>query len=273
MASLPFAPLAQPARTTPARRSGWTGRIPAPGALVPPLILLGLWQSFCLTGLFPPQVLVPPSAVARTLVDMTASGELQRHVSDSLWRLGIGFGIGAAAGLAFGALIALSRLAEALFSPLFLILWQVPVIAFVPVMVLFLGIDEPFKIAVVAIAGFFPVALATFDGVRGVPRAWFEVARVYRTRLPDLIWRILVPATVPAVLTGLRIALTRAWIVLVAAELLAADSGIGQMMEMGRQLFQIDVVLAGVVVSGVIGFLLDRGARLIERRASRWRSA
>lgn len=226
-----------------------------------------------MSGLFPEQVLVPPSEVARTLWLMAGSGELGRHVGDSLYRLAFGFTIGALAGLAFGISIALSRLAEAAFSPLFLTLWQVPVIAFVPTMVLFLGINEPFKIAVVAIAAFFPIALATFDGVRGVPKAWFEVAKVYRTRLPDLVWRILVPATVPAVLTGLRIALTRAWIVLVAAELLAADSGIGQMMEMGRQLFQLDVVLAGVVVSGVIGFALDRGAREIERRASKWRTA
>lgn len=242
-------------------------------AILPVVALLALWQIACLTGLFPAQVLVPPSGVATALLEMSRSGELQRHIGDSLWRLLIGFLIGGAAGLVFGAVIALSRWAEAALWPLFLVLWQVPVITFIPLMVLFLGIDEPFKIAVVAIAAFFPVALAAFDGIRGVPKAWFEVARVYRTRLPDLIGRILLPATVPAVLTGLRVALTRAWIVLVAAELLAADSGIGQMMEMGRQLFQLDVVLAGVVVSGVIGFLLDRGARAIERRATRWRTA
>lgn len=242
-------------------------------AIAAPLSLLAVWQIACMSGLFPDQVLVPPSEVARTLWLMAGSGELGRHVGDSLYRLTFGFTIGALAGLAFGVSIALSRLAEAAFSPLFLTLWQVPVIAFVPTMVLFLGINEPFKIAVVAIAAFFPIALATFDGVRGVPKAWFEVAKVYRTRLPDLIWRILVPATVPSVLTGLRISLTRAWIVLVAAELLAADSGIGQMMEMGRQLFQLDVVLAGVVVSGVIGSALDRGAREIERRAGEWRTA
>jgi len=242
-------------------------------ALLAPFVLLALWQLACLTGLFPPQVLVPPSEVARTLASMAASGELERHIGESLFRLGVGYVLGAAAGLAFGTTIALSRLAEAALSPLFMALWQVPVIAFVPMLVIFLGIDEPFKVAIVALAAFFPVALATFDGVRGVPRAWFEVARVYRTRLADLVWRILVPATVPAVLTGLRVAITRAWIVLVAAELLAADSGIGQMMEMGRQLFRIDVVLAGVVVSGVIGFALDRGAKAIERRATRWRTA
>ncbi|AJR25009.1 MULTISPECIES: ABC transporter permease [Sphingobium] len=238
-----------------------------------PVALLALWQVACLSGLFPPQVLVPPSVVAQALADMAASGELQRHVGDSLYRLLVGFAIGAGAGMVFGAALALSRLVEAVLSPLFLTLWQVPVIAFVPLMVMFLGIDEPFKIAVVAIAAFFPMALATFDGIRGVPRNWFDVAKVYRLSLLQLIRRILLPATVPAVLTGLRISLTRAWVVLVAAELLAADSGIGQMMEMGRQLFQIDVVLAGVVVSGLIGFLLDRGARWVESRATRWRTA
>lgn len=244
-----------------------------PQALLPVLLLLLLWQAACLTGMFPEQVLVPPTTVGRTLARMAASGELGRDVGVSLKRLLVGFSAGALCGLAFGTAVALSRWAEAGFWPLFLALWQVPVIAFMPVLVLFLGIDEGFKVTIVAVAAFFPVAFATFDAVRGVPRAWFEVARVYRTRLPDLIRRILVPATVPAVLTGLRIAITRAWVVLVAAELLAADSGIGQMMEMGRQLFQIDVVLAGVVVSGVIGFLLDRCARVLEARATRWRSA
>ncbi|MBJ7437735.1 MAG: ABC transporter permease [Sphingopyxis sp.] len=242
-------------------------------ALVAPLLLIGLWQLLCLTGVFPPQVLVAPSAVARTLQEMALTGELQRHLGDSLRRLLLGFAIGAFAGMAFGATIALSRLAEAVLSPLFLALWQVPVIAFVPIMVMFLGIDEPFKLAVVAIAAFFPMALATFDGIRGVPKSWFEVAKVYRLSLLRLIRHILLPATVPAVLTGLRISLTRAWVVLVAAELLAADSGLGQMMEMGRQLFQIDVVLAGVIVTGLVGFFLDRGARWVESHATRWKSA
>src|SRR5690606_24523310 len=100
--------------------------------------------------------------------------------------------------------------------------------------VLLLGIEEGFKIVVVAIAAFFPVALAAFDGVRGLPRSYLEVARLYRTPLVPLLGRILLPATIPPILTGLRLGLTRAWLVLVACELLAANSGVGQMMEMGR---------------------------------------
>jgi len=241
--------------------------------LTPLVILVAAWQAASSAGLFPPQVLVPPVEVANTLAELVSNGELARHLGQSLVRLAAGFSIGAAAGLLFGAAIALSRWTEALFAPLFLALRQVPVLAFLPLLVLFLGIEETLKIVIVAVAAFFPVALATFDGVRGVPRGWFEVARLYRTPLVPFLARILLPATLPPVLTGLRIALTRAWLVLVAAELLAADSGLGQMMEMGRQLFRIDVVLAGVIVSGLVGFVLDRGAKQIERRATRWRTA
>lgn len=242
-------------------------------ALLPPLLLVGAWQVASSAGLFPPQILVSPSEVAGTIAELVCNGELGNHLGDSLFRLFWGFGIGASAGLAFGTALALSRLFEALFLPLFQAVRQVPILAFIPMLVLLLGIEEGFKITVVAVAAFFPVALAAFDGVRGIPKGWLEVARVYRTPLPALLLRILIPATVPPVLTGLRLGLTRAWLVLVAAELLAADNGIGQMMEMGRQLFRIDVVLAGVIISGLIGFSLDRGVKLVERRYTRWRVA
>lgn len=241
--------------------------------LAPPLLLIALWQAGASSGLVPPQILVPPLDVARTALDLWSSGELQRHLVASLSRLVSGYVLGAAAGLAFGAAIALSRLARDLFAPSFLALRQVPVLSFLPLLVLLLGIEEPFKVFIVATAAFFPVALAAFDGIRDVPRAWFEVARVYRTPLPQFIRRILVPAALPPVLSGLRIGLTRAWLVLVAAELLAADSGVGQMMEMGRQLFQLDVVLAGIVLSGLIGFTLDFAMRRLELRLTRWRTA
>lgn len=200
-----MASAALPALTAPVPR-----RQSPLASFLAPILLLALWQLLCLSGVFPAQVLVPPSEVGRTLWQLAETGELQRHVGESMTRLALGFAIGALAGLAFGAAIALSRLAEAAFAPFFFAVWQVPVIAFVPMLVIFLGIDEQFKVAIVILAAFFPVALAAFDGIRGVPKAWFEVARVYRTRLPDLIWRILVPATLPAVVTGLRVALTRA---------------------------------------------------------------
>lgn len=239
--------------------------------LTPLLGLLLLWQFASASGVFPPQVLVPPSEVAATLGQLWRNGELTGHLGTSLFQLVSGFLAGAAIGLVFGTSMALSKLFEALFAPLFQAVRQVPVLAFIPMLVLLLGIEERFKIVVVAVAVFFPVALATFDGVRTIPRSYFEVARLYRTPLLPFVTRILLPAAIPPVLTGLRLGLTRGWLVLVACELLAADSGIGQMMEMGRQMFRIDVVLAGVFVSGLVGFFLDRSVKLVERRFVRWK--
>ena len=241
--------------------------------LAPLLALLLLWQLASASGVFPPQVLVPPIEVAATLAQFSLSGELGDHLGTSLFRLVLGFLGGGAIGLAFGTAMALSKLFEALFAPLFQAVRQVPVLAFIPMLVLLLGIEERFKIVVVAVAVFFPVALATFDGVRAIPRSYFEVGRLYRTPPLPFVTRILLPAAVPPVLTGLRLGLTRGWLVLVACELLAADSGIGQMMEMGRQMFRIDVVLAGVFVSGLVGFFLDRSVKLAERRFVRWKEA
>lgn len=241
--------------------------------LAPMLAILLLWQVVTAAGLFPPQVLVSPAAVVRAFLQTLDGGELATHLADSLTRLLTGYAIGAVLGLAFGSAMAVSRLFDTAFGPLFQALRQVPVLAFLPMLVLLLGIEEQFKITVVALACFFPVALAACDGVRDVPRRHFEVARLYRVPLPVFVWRILLPAALPAILTGLRLGLTRAWLVLVACELLAADSGIGQMMEMGRQMFRIDVVLVGVFVSGLVGFILDRSVKLIEKRATRWKEA
>lgn len=236
-----------------------------------PLTVLLAWQLLSVAGVFPPEVLVPPPAVLSAFVRLWQSGELITHLVESLHRLLWGFGVGSVSGLLFGLAMALSTPFARLFDPLFQALRQVPVLAFIPLLILLFGIDEMFKIVIIAKAAFFPTALSTLDGVRGVPRAWFEVAKIYRTPLPVLVWRVLIPATVPAVLSGVRLSLTRAWLVLVAAELIVADSGIGQMMEMGRQMFRLDVVMVGVIVTGLIGFVLDRGFVLLQDRLLRWR--
>ncbi|MCG8296418.1 MULTISPECIES: ABC transporter permease [Pseudomonas] len=240
--------------------------------LISPLALLALWAGVAAAGLFPANLLVPPREVWRSFADLLATGELQEHLLGSLSRLGLGFAGGALAGLAFGTAMALSRTVEAYCSPLFHTVRQVPSIALIPMLVLLLGIDETFKVVIVAKTAFFPVALATVEGIRAIPRTHFEVAAVYRLPWPTLVGRIALPAAVPAIVTGIRVALTRAWVVLVACELLAADSGLGQMIEMGRQMLRIDVVMVGVVLTGVIGFALDFSLRRLERRLSGWQA-
>ena len=240
--------------------------------LISPLALLLLWAVVAEAAIFPRNLLVPPLQVLQTFEALLASGELLEHLGNSLSRLGLGFAIGSLSGLAFGVLLALSKTVEAYCAPLFHTLRQIPSIALIPMFVLLFGIDETFKIIIVAKTAFFPVALAASEGVKAIPRSYFEVADVYRLRWPTLVREIALPAAAPPIITGFRISLTRAWVVLVATELLAADSGLGQMIEMSRQMLRIDVVMVGVVVTGVIGFALDFSFRRLEQRLFRWQT-
>ena len=233
---------------------------------VSPLLLLLAWFVAA-----PPQLLVPPVEVWASFKDLLASGELREHVVNSLSRLAIGFSIGALVGLVFGTAMALSKTVEAYCAPLFHTLRQVPSVALIPMFILFFGVEETFKILIVTKAAFFPVALAASEGVKGIPRGYFEVASVYRLPLWSLLRDVAFPAAAPPIVTGLRISLSRAWMVLVAAELLAADSGLGQMIELSRQMLRIDIVMVGVIVTGAIGFVLDFAFRLLEKRLLRWR--
>ena len=231
----------------------------------PPLIILGAWTGLSLSGLFPAEIVVPPQVLWRSFLGLWSHGELPEHLAGSLSRLAVGYGAGAAIGISLGALMGLSRQAEAYILPSFHILRQLPTIALIPAFIMIFGVGETVKIVLVAKAVALPVALATFDGVRGVPRAYFDVGRIFRVGPLPLFLKVVVPAVVPPVVTGLRVALARAWMVLVGAELLVADSGLGQLMEWGRQTFRIDIVLVGVVLTGVIGFALDKGFRAGER--------
>jgi sulfonate transport system permease protein len=236
------------------------------------LILLAWWWT-TEAGVFPPQVLVPPGQVWQTFIDLLGDGELQDHVGVSLVRLFTGFSAGAVLGMGFGALIALSPAAERYTAPLFQLLRQLPTVALIPIFILIFGVGETFKVFIVMKATFFVVALSAYDGIRNIPAGYFDVGRLYKLSPWERFRAILFPASLPALLTGIRIGLSRSWLVLVGAELLAAESGIGQMMEMSRQIFRMDVVMVGVILTGIIGFVLDRGLRLLEWSLTRWRRA
>ncbi|MBC9248878.1 ABC transporter permease [Pseudomonas alcaligenes] len=236
-----------------------------------PLAVLLAWFLVANAGWYPSQLLVPPQHVYEAFLELLGSGELREHLQNSLSRLAIGFAIGAGSGLLFGTAMALSKNVEAYCAPLFHTLRQIPSIALIPMFILFFGVEETFKVLIVTKAAFFPVALAASEGVKGIPRSYFDVAAVYRLPLWSLLKDVAFPAAAPPIVTGLRISLSRAWMVLVAAELLAADSGLGQMIEMSRQMMRIDIVMVGVLVTGLVGFILDYGFRLLEKHLFRWK--
>ncbi|QFY42738.1 ABC transporter permease [Candidatus Methylospira mobilis] len=239
--------------------------------LAAPVSLVLLWILLSSAEWIPEQLLVSPLKVIEALGELTESGELAEHLRKSLYRLTLGFFTGAGLGLIFGVLQGLFKTVEDYCAPLFNAVRQVPSIAFIPMLILIFGIEETFKIIIVAKAAFFPVALASYDSVKWLPKQYFEVAKIYQCPVWPLIRNIVIPATVPQILTGLRLSLSRSWMVLVAAELMAADSGIGQMMEWGRQMFRMDIVVVGVFITGLIGFSLDRGFQWVESRLVRWK--
>jgi len=238
--------------------------------IISPLMALALWAAVAQAQIFPPQIFVSPADVWNALRDVYATGELQLHLATSSYHLATGFAAGALLGLLFGVALAVAPALEDYLWPMFNAVRQVPSIAFIPILILLVGINDVLKIIVVGKATFFPVALATFEAVKTIPRGYLEVARIYQLPRATVLAKVMVPATIPPVMTGLRLGLGKAWGVLVAAELFASEAGLGQMMESGRQLFRIDVVMVGVVLIGLIGFSLDRGFAALQRHFVRW---
>lgn len=241
------------------------------GWVLPGLALL-LWSLvYGLAGLDSP-LLVSPLAVAQRGWQQIVSGELWAALSASLRRDLIGFAIGGSAGLAFGLLLGLSRWAERLLGPSFHTLKQISLFAWVPLLSVWFGLGEPAKLAFLSLAAFFPVAINTFEGVRSVPQELVELARVLRYSRWQLLRRVLLPAAAPSLFTGLHLGLIYAWLATLGAEyLLAAGQGLGNTLQAGREHFQMDLVLFGVLVVGLVGHGLNSLAGGLERRALAWR--
>ncbi|MCK8786998.1 ABC transporter permease [Roseomonas sp. NAR14] len=266
----------------PGRRAGGAGRIAARlragiATLLLPLLvpaaLLLLWSVASDRGWLPAQILPAPGLVRDTLLDLWRSSDLTRDAGISLGRVAQGFALGGALGLLLGAAMGLSRTAEDYLKPLLTALAQVPTIGWVPLLMLPLGIGETLKVAIIAKAALVPVVLNTLAGIRAVPPALFEVAAVFRYTRAQLLGRVLLPAAVPPLFAGLRLGLTNAWKALVAVELLASSEGLGYQLVWGRQMMQMDVVIAAMVVIAAFGLLLDAGLGRVERRLQRWRVA
>ena len=236
-----------------------------------PLAVLLLWWTAARFEWIAPQVLPSPEAVALTLRDSLVSGELWANLQISLVRVLTGFGAGLVGGLLLGVAMGLSPSFKDYVYPLFKAFSQVPVLGWLPLLMLLVGIDEALKIILIGKAALVPIALNTCKGIQGVPTRFIEVARVLRFTRWQMLSRVVFPAALAPIWNGVRYGLTHAWLTLVVVELLASSEGLGFMIVYGRQLFQLDVVLAAVVVVGAVGFALDKLLALVEVRLLRWR--
>jgi sulfonate transport system permease protein len=236
-----------------------------------PVLLLVVWSLACKHDWVPPQILPAPDMVRDTLVDEVRSGDLWANVRISLERVLVGFTVGSAAGLVLGAAMGLSRRLEDYVYPLFNALSQVPVLAWVPLAMLLLGIGESLKFVFIAFAALLPVAVNTLRGFRGVPKAYMDVGAAFRFTSRQYLRRVVLPAAVPSIFVGLRTGLTQAWLSLVTVELLASSEGVGFLVVWGRQLFQLDLVLVAILAIGAVGLVLDRSLAAVEHFFLRWR--
>jgi sulfonate transport system permease protein len=240
--------------------------------LAVPLALLALWQFVTSAGLYSSSQLPPPADVAAAVRELTGRGELWNHVAISVQREIIGYAVGAIAALALGALIGLSGTVRRILAPTIEGFRTVPSLAWVPLLLLWLGIGEQPKIVLVAIGAFFPVYTTTASALSHTDPHLLEVGRAYGLRGPALLVRIMFPAAAPALLNGLRLGMVNGWLFLVAAELIASSKGLGFLLIDSQNTGRTDVMLLAIVLLAALGKTSDIAFGVVERKVVERRS-
>jgi sulfonate transport system permease protein len=225
--------------------------------LLLPLGLALLWEAVVWLGWSSGRLVPPPSKIFATIADLARSGELLRHIDATLTRVSAGFGFGVVAGTLLGAISGYWGLVRRLLDPTVQALRAIPSIAWVPLFILWLGIFETSKIALIAVGVFFPVYLGVMGAIASVDRKTVEVGRIFRLSGPAMIRRILLPAVLPAYVVALRVGLGLGWMFVVAAEFMGASEGLGYLLIDGQQLGKPAQILAAIVIFAVLGKTTD----------------
>jgi sulfonate transport system permease protein len=231
---------------------------------------IALWWLASLSGWVSAFLLPAPTTVAKTLGELVASGELARHSLVSLRRVASGYALAIALALPLALLFVVSRPLRTTIEPLLEFLRQIPPLALMPLLMLWLGIGETQKIGIIILSCFFPIFLGVRGGFATVDRKLIDVGTVCGFSRAEIMLRIVLPSAMPAIVVGLRIGLGYSWRALVGAELIASSAGLGYMIVDAENLARTDIVLAGILVIGGLGLLADHGLRFVIRRAAPW---
>lgn len=250
-------------------------RLPGAGLrrLLSPLALVLLWEACSRAGLVSPRTIAAPSAILAAAWDMTWDGELPWNLLVSLARAAAGFALGTAAGTVLATVAGLSRLGEDVVDAPVQMLRTLPFLALVPMFILWFGIGEAPKVALVAMGAAFPVYLNLLGGLRGVDPKLREAAAVFGLSRAALVRRVMLPGALPSLLVGIRQALGVSWLSLVVAEQIGATAGIGHLINDARDFLRTDVIAVGLLVYALLGLGADALVRAAERRALRWRAS
>ncbi len=233
--------------------------------------VLAVWQALGSAGLVNALFLPAPVAIVRAIWQLAASGALWQHISASLLRIGAGWVLGTFAGVAVGFAIGLFNQARAIGITFISALFPIPKIALLPLLILWLGIGEEPKIATIALGVFFSTAISVYSGVDAVPRNLIRMAQSFNVPFATIVRRVIWPGALPSILAGFRISASVALLLVVSAEMIGADKGIGAFVLQAGNLMQTDQLLAGVVILSLFGLAVGKLINLLETRLLHWR--
>ncbi len=245
-------------------------RLPA-ARLVGPAALLALWGAASAAGLLDPGAIPAPWTVLETGSRLWTAGTLPDDILTSLQRAATGFSIGLAVGILLALASGLTRTGEALIDGTVNLNRAIPTLGLIPLFILWLGIGETFKIAIIAIVVYIPIYLNTHAALSGIDSRFVELAEVQGLSKVQFIRQVVVPGALPGFFVGLRLGVTGSWLGLVVLEQINATSGLGYMMFQAQNYGQTDVILVGLVVYGIFGLISDSAVRIVERRVLSWR--
>ena len=241
--------------------------------LVSPLLILAAWQVACSSGLLPSRILASPARILATGATLVRNGELPVNLAVSLARVVAGLTIAIVLGTGLALLAGLSRRGEDAVDPPLQMIRTLPHLALVPLFILWFGIGETPKVALVVLGALFPIYLNLHSGIRGIDPKLLELARTLRLTRWQTVRHVVLPGALAPALVGLRTASGMAWLSLVVAEQINASSGIGFMMMDARDFMRTDIILVGLLVYAALGLLTDGAIRALERNALRWRTS
>ena len=254
--------------------TAWAGRWKTPDfllRLLSPLAILLLWELASRAGWIPARVIAAPSAIAGTLWELIRSGELARHLLVSLQRAVSGLCIGVAIGVTTALIAGLSKRGEVILDSPMQMLRTIPSLALVPLFILWFGIGEFTKIALIVIGTTFPVYLNLFAGIRNIDPKLVEAANTLGLNRRELIWHVILPGALPSFFVGLRYSLGISWLALVFVEQINTTAGIGYLASDARDFMRTDVIVICLLIYSVLGLLIDALIRTLERLALSWR--
>jgi NitT/TauT family transport system permease protein len=246
-------------------------KIPGYASVIGIVGILVLWEVICQLELVPPLFLPAPSSILLAGWDMLTSGELHENVLASLFRIAVGYAIGAVCGIVFGLLLGFSRWVDAVLTPIVYSIYPIPKIALLPLIILWLGIGETPKFTMIALGVFFPVVINTYSGVKNVDSILIKAAVIFGSSHLNVIRKVILPGALPMIFAGLKLAAGTSLLLLVSAEMIAAQQGLGSMILHYGNLMITTKLMVGVLILSLLGLLFNRGLQWLERKLLPWK--